>query len=106
MILLGTLKRSFFLFVLGAAIFSLLVFVILIFNFPAKDFYIKSTLAADNQASLIKKENNDAPVRLKIPKIKIDAKIETVGLTSGGAVDVPKGRANVGWGRFTPQVHI
>lgn len=37
------------------------------------------------------------PLRLKIPGINVDAVVEQVGLTSKGAMDVPKGRANVGW---------
>jgi len=35
--------------------------------------------------------------RLKIPNINVDAKIEYVGLTEGGAMDVPKGPADVAW---------
>lgn len=37
------------------------------------------------------------PVRLKIPKINVDANIEYVGLTRNGAMDVPKSKVNVAW---------
>jgi len=37
------------------------------------------------------------PVRLKIPRIGVGAKIESVGLTSQGSVGVPEGPANVAW---------
>lgn len=37
------------------------------------------------------------PVRLKIPKINVDADIEKVGLTSGGAMDAPKSPDVTGW---------
>lgn len=37
------------------------------------------------------------PVRLKIPTIEVDATVEQVGLTPGGAMDTPKGPDNVGW---------
>lgn len=37
------------------------------------------------------------PVRFKVPKINIDANVEYVGLTSDGAMDVPKDFAKVGW---------
>ena len=37
------------------------------------------------------------PIRLTIPKIKVDAAIEYVGLTYLGAMDVPKGPDDVGW---------
>ncbi|MDO8593243.1 MAG: class F sortase [bacterium] len=37
------------------------------------------------------------PIRLKIPKINVDAAVEYVGLTSQGAMDVPKGPSDVAW---------
>jgi LPXTG-site transpeptidase (sortase) family protein len=43
------------------------------------------------------------PVRLKLPKINVDAPIEQVGLTSDGALDVPKGPANTGWYNAGPR---
>jgi LPXTG-site transpeptidase (sortase) family protein len=44
-----------------------------------------------------KKETLGFPVRLKIPKINVDAFVERVGLTSRGAMDVPKIHTNVAW---------
>jgi LPXTG-site transpeptidase (sortase) family protein len=37
------------------------------------------------------------PLHLKIPVINVDATIEYVGLTSDGAMDVPKGPNDVAW---------
>lgn len=37
------------------------------------------------------------PVRLKIPKTKVDAAVEQVGLTADGAMDVPSGPETTGW---------
>lgn len=37
------------------------------------------------------------PVRLKIQEINVDASIEYVGVTSGGAMGVPKNQDNVAW---------
>lgn len=37
------------------------------------------------------------PMRLKIPKINVDSAFEYVGLTSDGAMDVPKSQDNVAW---------
>ncbi len=37
------------------------------------------------------------PIRLKIPKIKVDAAVEYVGRTPEGAMDVPKNQENVAW---------
>lgn len=54
-----------------------------------------------NQGSLPISEvvtvNSGLPIRLKIPKIKVDSAIESVGLTSKGAMDVPKRQENVAW---------
>ncbi|MFA5987918.1 MAG: class F sortase [Candidatus Paceibacterota bacterium] len=41
--------------------------------------------------------NTKLSLRLKIPKINIDAAVETVGVTTTGAMDVPKNPANVAW---------
>lgn len=43
------------------------------------------------------------PMRLKIPRINIDATVEYVGLTSDGAMDVPKGPAEVAWYKLGPR---
>ena len=43
------------------------------------------------------------PVRIIIPKINIDATIESVGLTSQKAVGVPKGPVNVAWFDLGPR---
>lgn len=42
-------------------------------------------------------------MRLKIPSIHVDAKVESVGLTPEGAVDVPKGPANAAWFNLSPR---
>ena len=40
---------------------------------------------------------SSSPVRLKIARLKINASIESVGLTPQGAVGVPNGENNVSW---------
>ena len=57
----------------------------------------KSLLA--NTTLLLEKEKNNfgLPVRLKIPKISVNSGFEYVGLTSLGAMDVPKNPDNVAW---------
>jgi LPXTG-site transpeptidase (sortase) family protein len=42
------------------------------------------------------------PVRLKIPEIDVDAAIEHIGLTPDGAMDTPKGPAEVAWFNLGP----
>lgn len=43
------------------------------------------------------------PVRIKIPKINVDAILEHVGLTSRGGVDIPEGPVNAAWFKFGPR---
>jgi len=42
------------------------------------------------------------PIHLTIPKIKVDTVFEHVGLTSDGAMDVPKKQENVAWFNLWP----
>ncbi len=43
------------------------------------------------------------PARLVIPKISVDAFVEYLGLTSTGAMDVPKGPSDVAWFDLGPR---
>ena len=51
-------------------------------------------LSPDNS---LYKEQQPKPVRLKIPKISVDALIEHKGITSNGEMDVPKNPSNTAW---------
>ena len=42
------------------------------------------------------------PARLEIPKIKVDAIVEDMGLTSAGNMDVPTSIVDVGWYEYGP----
>jgi LPXTG-site transpeptidase (sortase) family protein len=44
-----------------------------------------------------KESDQGLPIRLQIPKIKVDVALEQVGLTLEGAVDAPKDPANAAW---------
>lgn len=46
------------------------------------------------------KRNESLPVRLQIPSIEVDSVIESMGLTSEGAMDVPGNKIDVGWYKF------
>lgn len=61
-----------------------------------------STLVAVRHESIVaplivEQARPGVPVRLKIPKIHVDAAVESVGLTAQGAMDVPKSPADVAW---------
>lgn len=49
-----------------------------------------------------KKVSIGLPVRLTIPKIKVDAPILQLGLTPEGNMDVPADLANTGWYKYGP----
>lgn len=92
--------------IVGIMLSSTIVFFLLvIFNLPTQGSYIKPALAASGQLPQestpgivsSKQVNFGSPVRLEIPKINVDAAVEYVGLTSAGAMDVPKGPSNVAW---------
>lgn len=54
----------------------------------------------DNNIVIISKEVKASfglPIRLKIPAINVDSAIESVGLTTDGAMDVPKKQDDVAW---------
>lgn len=56
-----------------------------------------------NVASILGQERSALPVRLRIPKININAPLEYVSLTSQGAVGVPKSITNAAWFNLGPR---
>jgi len=56
---------------------------------------IKSTAFKEQASSIL-------AIRLKIPKINLNAAIESVGLTPDGAMDAPKGPTNTAWFNLGP----
>ncbi|TSC65123.1 MAG: peptidase C60 sortase A and B [Parcubacteria group bacterium Gr01-1014_91] len=58
---------------------------------------------SDRNAPLLVPMNLGLPVRLKIPVINVDAGIEYVGITSDGAMGVPKSPESAGWFQFGPR---
>lgn len=51
----------------------------------------------------VQKETPGLPVRLKIPRINVDAAIQYVGLTSDGYMAVPSNSVDVGWYDIGPR---
>ena len=62
-----------------------------------------AAVATIKKGSLQEYANLALPVQLKIPKINIDTAIEHVGLTSSGAMDVPKDPTQVAWFNHGPR---
>jgi LPXTG-site transpeptidase (sortase) family protein len=65
-----------------------------------------STLLTASVTALYSGQENTAnalSARLSIPVLHIDTSIESLGLTAGGAVDVPKGPNDVAWFDLGPK---
>lgn len=85
-------------------IFSGRIFFIVFFwgliLFATTFIYIKSSHSSwifTKTKDTLAEEKRGLPVRLKIPKIDLDASVEYVGLTRDGAMDVPLNIDNVAW---------
>lgn len=90
----------------GTAIYSLiLAIVITVAGFSA--LYFGAHLDKDFQSKLIEKqppvENIGLPVRLKIPAIDVDAKVQSVGLTATGRMGIPSNFTDVAWYKLNPR---
>lgn len=57
----------------------------------------------EESSGLPEPEREGNPVRLIIPMIDVDSAFEYVGLTFGGAMDVPKNPINVAWFNLGPR---
>jgi LPXTG-site transpeptidase (sortase) family protein len=83
-------------------------FVGFIFSIPFFSYFFERNKTGNDSVStadasaLYEKENISLPFRLKIPVIAVDAAIKQVGLTSAGAMDVPKGPDDVAWFNLGP----
>lgn len=85
----------------------LFYFIPKIFSLPASSQILRNpVLIIENAGTLPTEEQKSSglpaspiggPVRLKIPKINVNAAVEYVGLNPDGAMDVPKDRVNVAW---------
>jgi sortase A len=86
-----------FVFILaGVALSALLLF-------PILGFLSKKSIPTLMSTTLKQEPRHDLPARLIIPKISVDAAVESLGLTGDGAMDVPKGPLNVGWFELGPR---
>lgn len=78
---------------------SLIIIFIILALFVVLYFTSKSPV----QNNLVLPVESNTFVRIKIPSINVDAPIESVGLTLDGAMDVPKGSAEVAWYKLGPR---
>jgi len=84
--------------------FGMIIFILPFLYFTIRhSIHIDPSLLTSNIISFEQKKiNYGPPVHLKIPKINIDVDLEPVGLTSQGAVGVPKDPHDVAWFNLSP----
>lgn len=79
----------------------LLYVVLLSYFFPISSMQGRAALLIEDVTAGSSQEQANTkielPVRLKIPSIDVDASVDSVGLTSDGAMDVPKNPDEVAW---------
>jgi len=95
-------RRALLFFVFIGFILSL---ALLFYFIPNRSIQGSSASFMENAVVLPKQEqaNPGLPFRLKIPKIKVDAFVDSVGLTRQGAVGVPKDASTVTWFNLGPR---
>lgn len=74
-----------------------------IVNYPPKALIDVKLVESLQRIAMGKPARQGFPVRLTIPKIKVDAAFEYVGLTKTGEMDIPKAPLNVGWYDLGPR---
>jgi LPXTG-site transpeptidase (sortase) family protein len=94
------LSRTYFTWGAGAVFAVVLGTFILTGGLSDQSFSAEPTAYASVQNQ---QTNPWLPGRLKIPKIGVDAAIESVGLTQGGAAGVPKNPGDVAWFNLSPR---
>lgn len=92
-------------------IFFVILIFLLAFGVPGQySSYAKTTSSVSRQSVVSlqnifsgKQISIGLPIRLKISKLKIDAPVKSLGLTSDGAMDTTKGPYDVAWYKFGPR---
>ena len=98
-----SLKWSLFIVSIAGIIFSTIIILFFTFSLLAQDSYAKSSPPKEQMSLPVGQAGSELPVRLKIPRINVNATVEYVGLTSDGAMDVPKGPSNAAWFDLGPR---
>jgi len=97
-----SLKRPLIILYVAGIVFSAAFFLFLTNTLSSRDSYAKQTMSIQSSVSA-EQVASGLPARLSIPKIDVNAAIESVGLTPQGAMDVPKSPADVAWFNLGPR---
>lgn len=91
---------------LGTAIYSLILATIITvvgFSFLYFGAHLDKNFQSKSIAKKTPVENVGLPVRLKIPVIGVDAKVQSVGLTNSGRMGIPTNFTDVAWYNLNPR---
>lgn len=77
-----------------------LIFIILFNQNRVRDNIENIKVESNVLSTIVQIENVGLPVRLVIPALNIDARIEEVGITTLGMMGIPEQVTNVGWFKF------
>lgn len=93
--------------ILGAAVTGLVVIAVFITIEIAPDkpqsVYQEPQDKKEVKQAQVIRVNAGLPVRVKVPKINVDAPIDSVGLAENGDMEAPKGPRNIGWYKDSPR---
>ena len=88
----------------AGTVFVLIVILLLVPVLSGQSSFTKSVPLAEKQIpGIVTQAKQGLPIRLKIPRINVDAAVVYVGVTSQGAMDVPKGPTDVAWFDLGPR---
>lgn len=111
-------KWPLLIFIIAGIMFSAIIIFFPLFNLLGQNSYVKPVLPIKKieQKPIIDKPTKifsnlvltepaspGIPLRLKIPKIKVDSTLESVGLTVKGEVGIPKGPISAAWFNLSPR---
>lgn len=90
--------------IVGVVFYSVVIFS-LFFDLLSPDLYAQpiSFINPVEPVFISEQASVGLPIRLKIPKIKVDAAIEYVGLNSKGEMGIPKTPRNTAWYNLGPR---
>lgn len=74
----------------------------LVDNKPSES--VQSLISKEEKNLIPEEEKKLTALRLVIPKIKVNAPVESVGVTANGGMGVPQGSNNVAWYKFGTKV--
>ncbi len=114
-----SLKWSLFIVcIVGITLSSIIIFFLTL-DLPVQGSYTKPTSPTSSQTpqnltdgkpvesiqsiAFPEQTSSGLPIRLKIPKINVDAAVEYVGLAPDGAMDIPKSPDGVAWFELGPR---